>query len=174
MPNHVHLLATPGGEQCVSLMMQYLGRKFVRYFNRRHVRTGTLWEGRFRSSLIQSDRHLLACQRYIELNPVRAGLVTHPSDYHWSSYHSNAVGIPSSFIKPHEIYLSLGKDEQRRRYAYLQLFDEALPREQIDAIRYAANKGLVFGTDEFKRLIESQSGQKSYLMKTGPKTGTCS
>lgn len=173
MPNHVHLLTTPRNDRRVSLMMQHLGRNYVRYFNRRHSRTGTLWEGRFRSSLIQSDRYLLACQRYIELNPVRAGIVRYPSEYHWSSYHSNALGVSSSFIKPHEIYLSLGKDEERRRFAYLRLFDEALSDEQIDAIRYAANKGFAFGTDEFKSLIESQSGQRSYLMKTGPKKEAC-
>ena len=169
MPNHVHLLVTPSGDGCASLMMQHLGRNYVRLYNRRHSRTGTLWEGRFRSSLIQSDRYLLACQRYIELNPVRAGIVTSPAEYHWSSYHSNALGMSSGLIKPHETYLSLGEDPSRRQAVYRDLFDEALSKELVDSIRVATNKGLVIGNEEFKRLVEESSGQSARLLKPGPK-----
>ena len=169
MGNHAHLLLTPGGDQSTSLLMQYLGRSYVRLFNRRHSRTGTLWEGRFRSSLIQSARYLLACQRYIEMNPVRAGLVTHPSEYHWSSYHTNALGRHSGFLVPHESYLSLGLDEPRRLAAYRGLVDQALPTDLIEEIRYATNKGLAFGTEQFKKSIENSSGQSAWLKKPGPK-----
>lgn len=172
MANHVHLLLTPTGNQCASMLMQYLGRSYVRLFNRRHSRTGTLWEGRFRSSLIQSERYLLTCQRYIELNPVRAGLVRHPSEYHWSSYHTNALGIHSSFVKPHEAYLSLGNERNRRLAAYRGLFDQVMPADQIEAIRFATNKGLAFGSERFKKSIENSSGQSARLQKPGPKART--
>lgn len=170
MTNHVHLLVTPRTESAVSKTMQYLGAEYVRYFNKKHARTGTLWEGRFRSCLIESERYFLTCQRYIELNPVRAGMVNAPAEYRWSSFHANALGVPSTIHSPHETYLSLGNNHQQRFTAYRALFEYELTRNQIDSIRCATNKGLVYGSERFKDEIEAQSRQRTRLSKRGPKS----
>jgi putative transposase len=170
MTNHVHLLATPARESAVSKTMQYLGAKYVRYFNEKYARTGTLWEGRFRSCLVESEGYLLACQRYIELNPVRAGMVKTPDKYRWSSFHANALGVSASICSPHEAYLSLGGSYRDRLSAYRALFDNALQQDQIDAIRRATNHGLVFGSERFKDEIERRSGQRTRLSKRGPRS----
>lgn len=104
MTNHVHLLLTPKDAQSVSRMMQYLGRRFVPYINHRYGRSGTLWEGRFKSSLVQSEAYLLACARNIELNPVRAAMVARPAEYRWSSHRANAGGNTDALLRPHETY----------------------------------------------------------------------
>ncbi len=117
MTNHVHLLITPMLEFGASQMMQALGRRYVYYVNKTYRRTGTLWEGRFKSSLIDSDRYLLTCMRYIELNPIRANMVMHPGEYKWSSYHINAQGSISNMISPHPLYDELGADEESRQTA---------------------------------------------------------
>ena len=104
MTNHIHLLVTPDTEDGISLMMQDIGRNYVRYINQTYRRSGTLWEGRFKSALIDSERYLLTCSRYIELNPVRAGMVRVPEEYRWSSYHCNALGKLNPLIKPHHLY----------------------------------------------------------------------
>jgi len=117
MTNHVHLLVTPQLKGGVSKMMQFLGGRYVPYFNYVYKRSGTLWEGRFKSCLVDSEEYLLKCYRYIEMNPVRAGMVKKPSDYRWSSYAINALGSESDLAKPHPVYLALGKnnlDRQRR------------------------------------------------------------
>ena len=118
MTNHVHLLVTPKTSGGVSMMMQTLGRYYVRYFNHCYRRTGTLWEGRFKSCVVDEDNYLLLCQRYIELNPVRAGMVSSPDDYVWSSYHANGNGKPANLWTPHPVYLNLGAttDERTKRY----------------------------------------------------------
>jgi len=108
MSNHIHLLMTAKEELGLSRLMQALGRKYVQYYNYKYKRTGTLWEGRFRSCLVQSDQYVLACYRYIELNPVRAKMVEDPKEYRWFSYSVNAIGKPSSFCVPHPSYLALG------------------------------------------------------------------
>jgi putative transposase len=120
-------------------MMQRLGRRYVLYFNRRHARTGTLWEGRFRSSLVQDERYLMICHRYIELNPVRACMVDAPSDYPWSSHRANAFGQHDSLLTPHVLYASLGGDAMTRQTAYRHLFNEALSNETLDQLRQAGN-----------------------------------
>lgn len=117
MTNHVHLLATPGDEQGISRLMQAQGRKYVQYFNFTHGRTGTLWEGRYKSTLVDSDSYLLTFYRYIELNPVRAGMVSHSSKYPWSSYQLNASGKPIQLLTPHTLYLQLGKTVAERQSA---------------------------------------------------------
>ena len=169
MSNHVHLLLTPRFADSISNMMQRLGHQYVRFFNRKYSRTGTLWEGRFRSCLVQTENYFLVCQRYIELNPVRSGLVDHPVEFHWSSYKSNALGIESGLVKPHEIYLSLGCDEDQRLRAYQALFDEIIALNRISELRDATNKGLVFGSAAFKDQIAWQSGQRTRLNKRGQK-----
>lgn len=149
MTNHVHLLVTPGSDNGVSRMMQYLGRLYVRYFNRKYERTGTLWEGRFKSCLIRCETYFLVCQRYIELNPVRAGMVERPDDYRWSSYGINALGRRSALCSPHPVYLALGNNAISQRKAYRELFAEQLPSSQIEALRYAISKGGVLGPAGF-------------------------
>jgi putative transposase len=118
MTNHVHLLVTPDSAQGISLLMKHLGQRYVQYINRSYRRNGTLWEGRFRSCIVQSEAYLLRCQRYIELNPVRADMVSHPRDYPWSSYRANAEGQPSSLVSPHALFENLGRTAQERRAAY--------------------------------------------------------
>lgn len=108
MTNHVHLLLTSDEKLGISKLMQSLGRKYVQYFNFKYKRSGTLWEGRFRSCLVESEQYVLACYRYIELNPVRAGMVENPKNYKWSSYATNALGLQSNLCTPHPSYLGLG------------------------------------------------------------------
>lgn len=169
MTNHVHLLMTPTVAGSVSRMMQTLGRRYVRYFNHTYRRTGTLWEGRFRSCLVEADTYLLTCQRYIELNPVRAGMVARPSDYHWSSFHANALGIASRLWTPHRTYLGLGGDALERAQAYLGLFDTPLGEQSAVEIRAATNMGLALGNDRFKEEIERLTGRRLNTLKPGPK-----
>ncbi len=158
MTNHVHLLATPETSDGVSQMMQSLGRYYVRYFNKVHKRSGTLWEGRFKSSLVDSDNYFLTVSRYIELNPVRAKMVTHPSDYAWSSYHFNGLMKPIKLITPHPLYLQLGKTASLRAKAYSSLFAEEIHEFKVNEIRQAVNSTRVLGDNLFKRKLEKQTG----------------
>jgi putative transposase len=135
MSNHVHLLLTPRSAALVPRLLMSLGRRYVPYFNRRYDRTGTLWESRYRSSLITSDFYLLACHRYIELNPVRAGLAKDPSGYRWSSYGVNAMDRNDALVTPHALYVALGKNTRERCAAYRMLFDVAVRPETLDEIR---------------------------------------
>jgi putative transposase len=140
MTNHVHLLATPESKDSVSKMMQQLGRKYVSYFNKAHHRTGTLWEGRFKSSTVFSVRYLFACSRYIELNPVRAGLVQSPAKYEWSSYRANALGHCNDLVTPTREWLALGKSVDQRSVRYRTIFGDVVS-EYDDQIRIALKKG---------------------------------
>ena len=154
MTNHVHLLVTPGHAYTITHMMQDLGRKYVRYINHTYRRTGTLWEGRYKASLVDSETYLLSCMRYIEMNPVRAGMVDSPSQYRWSSYMKNAQGEKDKLIEPHPLYGSLGTTELDQRQAYRELFRHHLEDTQIHAIRDALSQELVLGRDKFKDKIE--------------------
>ena len=154
MTNHVHLLVTPSQEYSLSQMMQSVGRRYVRYINTIYKRTGTLWEGRYKASLVQSQRYLLTCQRYIELNPVRAGMTQSPADYAWNSYHRNAKGDESELVSPHEEYLALGSDDASRQYAYRELFRHCIDDELIHDIRDSLNQELVLGNERFKDEVE--------------------
>jgi putative transposase len=140
MTNHVHLLVAPGDEMSASQMMQQLGRKYVTYFNNAHSRSGTLWEGRFRSAMISTSRYLFACYRYIELNPVRAGMVQSPDQFQWSSYRTNAFACRNALITPHSEYVALGNDAQDRCAAYRRLF-LGTHADADEAIRTACRKG---------------------------------
>lgn len=155
MTNHVHLLVTPPDGSALPSMMQTLGRRYVRWFNDRHERSGTLWEGRYRASLLDSEAYLLACMRYIELNPVRACMVRHPRDYRWSSYAANALGMHDRLVTPHRVYLALRARQDRRLAAYRRLCDEALDDQVVAAIRATVNSEFVLGRDEFKSGIET-------------------
>lgn len=169
MTNHVHLLVTPDADDAVSKTMQYIGRYYVRYFNYQYDRTGTLFEGRYKSSLIQSNHYLLACYKYIELNPVRAGLVKDPADYAWSSYRANTMGQAVKMWTPHENYLALGSNQERRQMAYQHFFTEDMGRELITDIRGALNTGLVLGDDHFRHQVAQLTGQAQKHKKRGPK-----
>lgn len=161
MTNHVHLLVTPADEQGISLMMQALGRKYVQYFNVTYSRTGTLWEGRYRSTLVDSEHYLLKVYRYIELNPVRAQLVSHAARYPWSSYQGNALGKAIRLLTPHPAYLSLGQNDTQRHAAYQALFAGLMPESDIQAIRAATNKSWVLGDAAFKAEVSARTGRRS-------------
>jgi len=167
MTNHVHLLVTPMEDMATSKMMQAIGRQYVRYFNYTHQRSGTLWEGRYHSSLVQEETFLLGCQRYIELNPVRAGMVDDPANYRWSSYRVNALGLESKLLTPHPLYLQLGKTKPQQFSRYRELFQPHIDDELLIDIRYALNKGLVLGTDRFKAEVEELTGRRVQPMKRG-------
>ncbi len=152
MTNHVHMLLSPSDNDSVSTMMQRLGRRYVLYFNRRYLRTGTLWEGRFRSSLVQDERYLMICHRYIELNPVRACMVACPSDYPWSSYRANAFGQQDSLLTPHSLYSRLGSDSVTRQTAYQHLFNESLSDETVGQVRQAGKGNRPLGAISNEKL----------------------
>lgn len=167
MTNHVHLLCTPNEENAVSRMMQSLGRMYVRYFNYVYQRTGTLWEGRFKSSLIQEERYLLEVYRYIELNPVRAGMIDDPSEYSWSSYQCNGLGKESLLRVPHQLYSSLGKTKEERLINYRELFKVHISNNLLEDIRKCTNKGLALGDDGFKQELEKLTNQRVTPKKMG-------
>ena len=135
MGNHLHLLLTPQEPLSPARMMQRVGLSYVRYFNKRYGRTGTLWEGRYRSSIVNSQRYFFACSRYIELNPVRAQLAQTPNTYRWSSFHRNATGETDILVKPHPLYSELGSGEDERQNAYLSLFANHIDTDAIAVLR---------------------------------------
>ena len=157
MTNHVHLLITPHTETGIGKTLQSIGRYYVQYFNHCYKRTGTLWEGRYKATLIDSEGYLLTCMRYIELNPVRANnMVNHPSEYPWSSYRSNALGQEDAFVTPHREYKRLGAASAARQSAYRQLFSALIPNQTLDEIREATNKAWMLGSRQFQKRIEKQ------------------
>lgn len=167
MTNHVHLLLTPHRPDGASLMMKHLGQRYVQYVNRVYKRSGTLWEGRFRSSIVQAETHLLRCQRYIELNPVRAGVVGHPAEYRWSSFGANALRRRDSLLTPHQVFLELGADEASRRTAYRDLFESVLEASDLEQIRIAANAGYALGGERFRKEIALALGRRAGPGKPG-------
>jgi putative transposase len=171
MTNHVHLLLTPRRERGLPLMMQAMGRTYAQRLNARYNRTGTLWEGRYKASPVQSDEYLLACQRYIELNPVRAGLVEAPGDYPYSSYRYHALGKADPRLTPHPLYTGLDSDRANRQKAYRSLFRSALSNEQLKRIRNNTNACTLIGNDQFKEQIARMLGRAVPTGKRGrPKT----
>ena len=160
MTNHVHLLMTPFSECSMSKTLQMLGRYYVQYFNYSYRRTGTLWEGRYKATLIDSESYLLTCMRYIELNPVRAGMVAGPADYPWSSYRFNALGQADVLVRPHSEFHRLGNDDNERREAYRALFRQAISEDQMNKIREATNKAWALGDSRFKERIQAQLARR--------------
>jgi putative transposase len=156
MSNHVHLLATGHEHGAVSNMMQSIGRRYARFVNVRQSRSGTLFEGRFKASLVESDRYFLTCMRYIESNPVRAGMASHASAYFWSSFRANASGAPGQPLVAHGTYLGLANDDQRRGEAYRRLFDHEIPDEDLAALRASLHKDRVLGCDAFRAHLEAE------------------
>lgn len=159
MTNHVHLLVTPVEEGGVSRMMQDIGRRYVRVINKVQERTGTLWEGRFKSNLIDSDTYLLTCHRYIELNPVRAGMAASPEDYPWTSHTHYANGRPSRLISEHPVYVALGPTAESRRLNFLKLFEVPLEEQDLASLRISVNKGWALGSVDFLDRMEIALGR---------------
>jgi putative transposase len=155
MTNHVHLLLTPEFPEAPSMLLQSVWRQYVRYVNQVYGRSGTLWEGRYKSTLFDSDRYFLTCSRYIEMNPVRAGMVSQPGEYRWSSFRSNASGTADPALSPHPLYLALGNSAVARGDAYRALFDRHLEPTEVQSIREATEAGVVLGNDRFKEQIEA-------------------
>ena len=167
MTNHVHLLASPARAESLPRMMQSLGRRYVRYLNDAHRRTGTLWEGRYRAAPIDSDRYLMLCTRYIELNPVRARMVRHPREHRWSSYPANALGAADALVTPHALYLSLGRTAAERQASYRALFRDQLDEAFIEDLRVATNGGWALGGDAFKRRIAKGAKRRAEPLPRG-------
>lgn len=161
MPNHVHLLATPGQRETLPRLMQALGRRYVRSYNNRHRRTGTLWEGRYRSTVVETDRYLLACMRYVELNPVRAGLVDDPAAYRWSSYAHHAGLRVDPLLTEHAVYWGLGNTPFERQGAYRRLFADDLGPAEMEAIRYATHHGWALGARDFAAGVADRAGRRA-------------
>lgn len=156
MTNHIHLLATPMFEHSISKVFQSVGRKYVQYFNFTYKRSGTLWEGRYRATVVDSERYLLTVMRYIELNPVRAGMCQHPAEYPWSSYAFNALGVVgpnTEWLQPHEEYLRFGLNLAEWQTGYLALFNTEIEKDDLINIRESVHKGWALGGDKFKATI---------------------
>ncbi|MDN5753284.1 MAG: transposase [Nitrosospira sp.] len=160
MTNHVHLLVTPESKESVGQLFQGLGRHYVRYVNETYQRHGGLWEGRHKGNIIQSQRYLLSCMRYIEMNPVRAGMVDHPAKYRWSSYAANAFGMSNAILNQHEEYIGLGASTNLRRKGYQELFDCDSDCGALELLRQSLQSGTPLGNDQFKARIETVVGQK--------------
>ena len=153
MTNHVHLLVTPLDENGLSRLMQFLGRLYVRYFNYAYTRTGTLFEGRFKTCLVEENHYLLNCLTYIELNPVRAGMVKDPGDYHWSSYRAHAFGVGAQMLSPHRLYLEIGASSEARQSEWRARVSDTLESGVLAKIRHCAHTGLVLGTESFRKQV---------------------
>ncbi|NOY16646.1 MAG: transposase [Gammaproteobacteria bacterium] len=161
MTNHIHFLATPETETSLSNVMKVVGSRYAQYFNKKYHRTGTLWEGRHKSSLVESERYLLTCMRYIELNPVRASMVNKPEEYSWSSYGANGCG-DESWLVPHDDYLRIDRDPGKRCYRYRELFKDRVNQKDLHLIRKATHYCQPVGDDRFRKSIE-----KKYNIKLG-------
>lgn len=167
MSNHLHLLASPSDQEGLSRMMQWIGRHYVPYFNQKYARTGTLWQGRFKATVIDSERYLMMCCRYIELNPVRAGMVTGPGDYPWSSY-AHHIGIKSDpIVTDHALYWSLGNTPFQREAAYKGLVEQGDNEEDVQALGEATHKGWALGSEQFKLTLEKLTPRRVRQVKRG-------
>jgi len=169
MTNHVHLLMTPGDEDGVAHVMKGIGQSYAQYANRAYGRTGSRWDGRFRSCLVDSETYLLTCYRYIECNPVRAGLVRDPGEYAWSSHRANALGVPDPVVTPHSCVEELGRAPAERQAAYRKLFCDELAPAVIAEIRSSTNGGFALGSAAFKREMASRLGRRVERRKSGPR-----
>lgn len=171
MPDHVHILCTPQQNGGISQMMQSLGRRYVRYFNVQYQRTGTLWEGRYKSCLVQAKHYLLEVYKYIEMNPVRANLVNDPADYSWSSYRINTFWTSSELCTPHPEYMKLGETKKLRLENYQSLFTHQIDEQLLEDIRQNTNKGMALGNSRFKEEIEKLTGRRLKPLKAGRRKG---
>jgi putative transposase len=164
MPNHVHLLASPQSPESLPRTMQTLGRRYVGHINGRRGRTGTLWEGRYRAAVVDTERYFFQCCRYIELNPVRAGLAREPGAYPWSSYGANAHAASDPLVKPHRLYLDLNGTPSARAADYRAMFADALDENILKTIRDATNGNWALGDEAFRTRVAEMTG-----VRAGPK-----
>lgn len=167
MTNHVHLLVTPKTADGISKLMQSVGRRYVQYFNFTYQRSGTLWEGRYKSVPIEGEAYVMTCYRYIETNPVRAAMATHPRGYRWSSYHHHADGKAEPLIRQHALYRALGSDAKSRCAAYRKLFASDVAESDLSALRESVNKGWALGSNRFARKIEAIAGRRVAPLSRG-------
>ena len=174
MTNHVHVLMTPKAAVACTNLMRDLGQRYVQYFNRRHGRSGTLWEGRYHSCLVESARYILACYRYIELNPVRAEMADQPGAYLWSSYAVNSGSRVDPFVTGHSEFLALATEHEERGRCYRELFEQEIDEGLLRTIRDATNGGYPLATDEFKATVIQRLGWKTAPGKPGPRGKTAS
>lgn len=169
MTNHVHFLLTPRGRDETSRMMQSLGRVYVQRFNERYRRTGTLWEGRYKAAIVEDERYLLTCMRYIELNPVRARMVASPGEYFWSTFRTNACGEPSDLIVPHPVYQAISAAPDERRAAYRELFRQDVSEADLCVIRDATQHAWALGGDVFRARIDATRRRATRLPMGRPR-----
>ena len=167
MPNHVHLLASPGDEKSISKTLQSLGRNYVQYYNNNYDNEGTLWEGRYRATILDSKDYLLKCSRFIETNAVRAGLAKHPRDYFWSSYGYNAKGDEDPLVTEHRLYKSLGKDSRERNKNYRTHFKQAMCVEEEQLIYNSTMKGWALGNEKFLAKLEKTGNRRATPLPRG-------
>lgn len=167
MTNHVHLLLTPGKKESAGILMKLLGQRYAQYINRKYKRSGTLWEGRFRSCIIQKEEYLFACQQYIEMNPVRAGIVNRPDAYRWSSYQANGLGKHIDFLRQSSLYQGLGRTDEERQASYRELFRHELEPGEIDKIRKATNGNFALGNNRFQKEVGEMLGRRVVPGKPG-------
>jgi putative transposase len=167
MSNHMHLLATPQTQEGIPQMMQAVGRRYVRYFNQRQQRTGTLWEGRYRSTLIQAERYLMACMAYIDLNPVRAGMVVEPGQYEWSS-HRHYIGVRQDrLLTPHPLYWELGNTPFAREAAYSEMVRAGISGAQQQALTDSALRGWALGEPDYVAELQRRTQRRVMPAKAG-------
>jgi len=167
MTNHVHVLATPAEAGAIARMMQAIGRRYVGCFNARYGRTGTLWEGRYKAALVGSQRYVLACYRYIELNPVRAGMVSSPEEYRWSSHGHNALGARQSLITAHPSYMALASDDTTRYVRYRQFIAARADPDEAESIHKHTAQQRVFGNERFQAQIAALTGLVAMVRSRG-------
>jgi putative transposase len=170
MTNHVHLLLTPERADSVARLFQNLGRHYVGHINKTYQRHGSLWEGRYKSNVIESQAYLLSCMRYIEMNPVRAGMVDHPAKYRWSSYAANALGVDNAILTEHSEYVALAQLPENRQSTYCGLFDKEVESDELALLRESLQTGTPLGNEKFKAQIESVLDLKvGYARRGRPK-----
>lgn len=167
MSNHLHLLATPSDESGLARMMQWVGRYYVPYFNRKYGRAGTLWQGRFKTSIIETERYFMLCSKYIEMNPVRAGMVSGPAEYPWSSYAHHVGDKSDPLIADHSLYWALGNTPFEREAAYKAFMAEPTSDEAEQTLRHAVQKGLALGSEQFKIALEKRTNRRVRPGKRG-------
>jgi len=172
MTNHIHLLLTPARAGAIGRVMQSVGRRYVPYFNWRQNRTGGLFEGRFRATPIDTEQYLLTCYRYVERNPVRAGMVHDPSKWRWSSYRANAFGEANPLITSHEVYLALATDASSRRAAYRAIHAQELDESTLFAIRTAARTGWALGSEQFRKEVGRRSRRRAEPLPRGHRSSS--
>ena len=161
MTNHIHLLLTPQKRDSISKMMQSVGRRYVQYFNVTYKRTGTLWEGRYKATLVDTNDYLFTCYRYIELNPVRANMVSHPGEYRWSSYHANGLGKTDMLVTPHPDYVAIDKNSSTRQQVYRSYFNTHIDDKQLAEIRLSTQRGWALGSERFKDDVEKLTKRRT-------------